>query len=150
MERYALEVLHRHLWLHQVLDGTILPATVQDEETVMMLVPENKLLLKFQLLTFWEAGLGREFGAEWHNVIEPFCHILKADNWCYKWTERCETEFDRLCSAWMADRVHCSMRACVICDTPEEGNSDRDIRQRMRTLERTWFLRRPGPASKTG
>lgn len=148
MEKYALEVLRRHLWLDQVLDGTVLPATVPDEDAAMVLIPENKLLLRYQLFAFWEAGLGRKLGAEWHTVIEPFCHILKSDVWCFKWTERCEVEFDRLSSLWAADRLRRSMRACMVCDGVEECNIDREVRQCMKTLEKTWYQRRPSSSLK--
>lgn len=56
MTSYAFEVVKRHLWLHQILEGT----GIYPEKTfsaVMSTLPQDKIHLKIWLHALWRSEL---------------------------------------------------------------------------------------------
>lgn len=78
MTWYAFETMRRHVWLHQVLEGTGLHPD-KSQTAVMSTMPKDKCHLKVWLKTLWKCGVAENLGSEWHVAIEPFVLELRKD-----------------------------------------------------------------------
>lgn len=101
MTLYAYEVVRRHMWLHQIREGTGKHPD-KAHETIMALMPKEKTHLKIWLYTLWRSELAMELGVAWHTAIEPFCLELRKDE---KWFKHDSEDYYK-CWRFLTKRYH--------------------------------------------
>lgn len=140
MTCYAFEVVKRHLWLHQILEGTSLHPD-KPFTAVMSTLPQDKNHLKIWLHALWQSIVASDLGVEWHIAIDPFCLELRKDAKFFKFeSEDFVHHWKRLTNHYNLLQMHEEIAEDVRHVQLKKKNAEEVlIDKQLQKLEDSWF-----------